>query len=107
MGYGIQFKPDIFIPRLTLSTVSELKDKIEETEEYIEDIQRRLLMWASSNPRDVIPEDWKNEPINFIRNEVSELIDFLLEESTNLHNLKTLLEYVKTEKITDLKTLQS
>ncbi len=106
MGYGIQFKPDIFLSKCTISTVEELEEKIEETKQYIEDTQSRILMWAAANPKDVVPNSWKEEPINFIRNEVRDILNFIAEESEMLTKLNILLEYVKSEKITDLKTLQ-
>jgi predicted RNase H-like nuclease (RuvC/YqgF family) len=107
MGYGIQFKPDTFLSKYTIATIEELEEKIEDSKQWIQDIESRLFMWATVNPKDVIPEEWKDEPIDFIRNSVRTLLESLSEESEKLSKLNTLLDYVKSEKITDLKTLQS
>lgn len=58
--------------------------KIYELEKYIEDDKSKILMFCSANPKDIIPEEWKDEPIVFIYNSVQELFD-------NIHTNETLL----------------
>ena len=65
MGWGTDFKTDIYLNRMIFNSKGELEDKIEELEKGITTCKEKLLMFASSTPKDIIPDDWKEES-NFL-----------------------------------------
>ena len=62
MGWGTDFKADVFLNRETYRTEYELDDKIEEIQLDIVNIRAKILMYSATNIKDIIPEDWKDEP---------------------------------------------
>lgn len=76
MGWGTDFKADIFLNRMNFENKSEVEDKIEELRKSISDAKVRIKMHASANVKDLIPEDWKDQPIDFISNELDVLFEW-------------------------------
>jgi hypothetical protein len=103
MGWGTDFTADIYLSKETYGSIYELEDKIKEDEKYLEDINAKILMYASSNPKDLVPEDWKDEPINFIHFEVKKLLDELYETDMLLCRRYLYLEYLKEHNIEFIK----
>jgi len=95
MGFGTSFKTEVYLNRLTFSHLSEVEEKVEDRRLHIEDIKRRLLMFASANVRDIIPDDWKDEPINWVNNNVDDLLSDFVTNVRELMHLEAFLEYVK------------
>lgn len=103
MGHGTSFTIDIFLRSQHFRDKSDVEDKIEETKDYIGKLKEQINMFASSNPRDVIPTDWKDEPIRWIQNQVNELLESLEEQLFELHRLDLYLEYLNENNITEIK----
>ena len=38
-------------------------------------------MFASANPKDIVPKEWEDESINYLNNNIQELV----EDFTNIH----------------------
>jgi hypothetical protein len=87
MGWGTDFKADIFLNREIYKSEYELDDQIEEIESDIVNTRAKILMYSSTNIKDIIPEDWKDEPINFIYNSVNEELNNLSEQIRHLQRL--------------------
>ena len=49
-------------------------------------------MFASSTPKDIISEEWKEEPIAFINNSVMEVLELFKENNEMLFKLYLLKE---------------
>ena len=52
----------------------------------------KLYMLAIANPKDLIPSDWTEEPVRFIKNEVDRLMESIDENLIDLYKLELLLE---------------
>jgi hypothetical protein len=97
MGWGIDFKANIFLSKMSFSNESELLELIKEKEDDIITYQKQILMYVSSNPKDIVPDDWKDEPIQFLQSEIERLFEVY---DTTLNLLKDLYyykEYLKDE----------
>lgn len=90
MSWGIDFSADIFLSHISISSEGELDDLIKEKEQDIVRYKEAILMYVSSSPREITPEDWKEESINFLQNQVNTIfVDY--DETMNL--LKDLYYY--------------
>jgi len=95
MGYGTSFKTEVYLNRQLFSHLLEVEDRVEDRRLQIEDAKRRLLMFASANVRDIVPDDWKEEPINWVNNHVVDLVADLIIDVRELVQLEAFVEYVK------------
>lgn len=84
MGWGTTINAEIYISRVQFENKLMLEDKISELEKDIEADKSKILMFCSANPKDVVPEEWKDEPIVFIYNNVQDIFD-------NIHTNEILL----------------
>ena len=83
MSWGIDFKADIFLSHISINSLAELEDLIQEKEQDVARCKEQLLMYASSSPKEITPEDWEGESINFIQNQVNMIfVDY--DETINL-----------------------
>lgn len=98
MGWGIDFKADIFLSKQSFSSIQELEHKIEETESFIESCRKELCMYAIANPKDIIPEDWKEDSIVFIKMKIDEVVDYIIENTELLSKLYLLKEVAQENK---------
>ncbi len=90
MSWGIDFKADIFLSHISINSIVELEDLIKEKEQDIARYKESILMYASSSPKEITPEDWEEESINILQNQVNMIfVDY--EETMNL--LKDLYYY--------------
>lgn len=87
MGWGTDFTTNIYLSRQIFKSSFQLEDKIKEIEKEISEIKSKILMYASSNIKDILPEEWNNEPIHFIQVNVTEDLDLLEEKIIELYNL--------------------
>lgn len=98
MGWGTDFKADIYLSRLKFENKGLVEDKIEELEGILDSIRQQILMYGSSNIKDVTPEDWKEEAIRFVHVEVSQLLAEYDENFKLLIDLKYYHEHLSEEK---------
>ena len=101
MGHGIHFNTQIFLNRIEFHSEYEIIDKKNELEESINRSKGLLKMLSSSNPRDVVPEDWKDDPLNWIATNVDDLINSIQEESILLYQLSLYLDVYNEHKNTN------
>lgn len=84
MPDGIDFKPDIFLPRAFFKTPQDLEETIETTKETMDSIILELSMYAVVSPKEITPEDWKEDSVMFIKTKIKDLIEDFLELHRNL-----------------------
>lgn len=75
MSWGTDFTTDIFLTRQSFSNLYELENKIEDNNKLISSIKSRIMMYGSSSPSELIPEDWEEDAINFIAQRIEELFE--------------------------------
>lgn len=97
MGWGIQFKSDIYLSRQEYVTKQEVQDKIDELNKDIDSYKNQIKMFASSNPKDIIPDDWKDEPIRWINNQIEELFLLIDEYTVDNYKLQLYLDYLNEQ----------
>jgi len=96
MSWGLQFKAEIFIPRVRKTDV---ENKIKENEEYIGFLEKEMLMLSISNPRDIASKE------NIESGEIVHEIHVRVEEL--FYNYKETLQetqllYIALENINDI-----
>lgn len=91
MSFGTDFTCNIFLRSVVVEREYELDEHIKEAERTLERLRQMILMFAASNPKDIAPDDWSNERINFIHSKVTET----LEEIEQYTKLLTDLNYYK------------
>ena len=89
MGWGTTFNCEIFLSKLEITSEERLKDLIKDRELTLVEIRQKLAMLVSSNPRDIVPDEWKDAPINYLWGEVENL----LTEYTIYHEELVKFEY--------------
>jgi hypothetical protein len=87
MGWGTDFNVDLFLSKEQYSNLGTLEEAIESEELFKTSLEKQILMWASSNVKDIIPKEWKDEPITFINNNVGELLQNYDETCIHIYNL--------------------
>lgn len=75
MGWGIDFNSDIFLSRQSYSSKGEVEDKINEISESIADCESKLKMYAIATPKDVVSTEDSENIVNFLNNEILELLE--------------------------------
>lgn len=98
MGWGIDFKADIFLNSISFSNDLEVDELIKETEYDINNLESRINMYAASNPKDVVPDDWKEEVVMFLHTNVTELLVELQEKAVLHYNLTLYKQYLEDKK---------
>lgn len=105
MSWGIQFTPDVFIPRISFENKEALLWEITSTKVAIDESTSKLLMLAASTPKDVIiPEEGEDCLIVRIRAEVDSTIDDLSESLLYLHSLEMFLQHLEDNPEADIKS---
>lgn len=95
MGWGIDFKADIFLNKMSIQNIFDLNDIIEEKESELEAMKIAIYMYASSDPKLLISDEWKDDPIVFIQLKVKEILNEIEELITILKNLYHYKEYLE------------
>lgn len=92
MGWGTEFKYDIYLSRRVYRAKWEVEDDVKNVEKEVERTKEQILMFCSASPNTIVSEDYKDEAVNYIHREVSELFEFYEEQLLLLQNLKCYLE---------------
>jgi hypothetical protein len=90
MAWGIDFKTTLTLTRQEYSSIDEVEMQIKEYDKEISNIEVKLKMLISSTPKDIIPDDWKEEPINWLNQYIDE--EFTCYQETLIERFK-LYEY--------------
>jgi len=88
MAWGTDFIAEVYLNKLIFNNEIEVQNKIDENINEIEDAKQRIKMLVSSNPSDVIPDEWNDSPIDWLNNSVNDLfltIIQLTEENVKLY----------------------
>lgn len=94
MGWGTTFNTEIYLNRMIFQQKWEIEEKIQQNEKYISDSITKLKMFVSANPKDIIDIEWKEEPINWLSNQVDDLIEFIEDTSYENYKLNLYLDYI-------------
>lgn len=92
MGWGTTFITDIYLSRQCFDNEYQVEDKIKKNEEAIQNLKQKLMMYTSSSPSEIIPEDW-DSAIDFLNSEVNSILEEL--EDLQIENYKLTL-YLET-----------
>ena len=95
MSWGIDFKADIFLSRISIKNMAELEELIKDKESDIARCKEQLLMYASSNPKDIIPGEWEEDSITFIQNQINYVLIDYEEAYSILKDLYYYKEYLE------------
>ena len=96
MGWGTDFKADIYLNKQLYYTMSELEEAIQEREEDIQRAREMLLMMAVARPNDLATED--QEPLYAIRNMVNDHLEMIEDSIRDLLNLKAYKQAIEEGK---------
>ena len=75
MSVGVDFTTSVFLRGITTVNKYEVEQKIEENLKIIEDSKKRLLMFVSATPKDIIDTEWKEQPIDWLVNSTNYLFE--------------------------------
>lgn len=100
MSYGTDFKADIYISRKIFTSLDEVQEYRDELEEDIINDKAKVLMYVSSTPKDIIPDDWKDEPIRWLQDQLIELLTNIEENLNLLFKIDHYIEYLEENNIT-------
>jgi hypothetical protein len=98
MSWGIEFSADIYLIREDFKSKAEVEDKIKELEQLLIANREELKMFASANPSDIIPIDWKEEPIRWISERITDLLNEIAELTIKVYQLNLYLEVLNNIK---------
>jgi len=97
MAWGIEFNADIHLSRQDYnSNIYLVKDKLDEISTDINRIKSKILMFITANIKDIVPDDWKDSPINWLGQEMNELFEYYEELSIEQFKLSLYLEHLET-----------
>jgi hypothetical protein len=100
MSSGIDFTVSVFLYGNNTMTMCEAKQKIEDNNKSIEDSEKKLLMFASATPKDIIDIEWKEQPIDWLVNSTNyyfEVIHEAIQENVLLNLYVKFLEDKENE----------
>jgi len=97
MGWGTSFKTDIYLSRQIFNSKYELEEKIEGNKQFLNNSIQKLKMFAAANPKDIVDPEWKEEPINWLSNQIDNLMESIEEMLYENHRLELYLEYINEE----------
>jgi len=105
MGWGTNFNMNLYLSHMTFDSIQDVRDKITENDNYINDAKQKIKMFASSTPSSIVPEDWKDEPINWLNAEIESLIDEMTESIKENVLLDQYFQFLENKEIdNNLKT---
>ncbi len=90
MGWGIEFKADIYISKQSFNSINDVKNKIESIKNLIEVTKKDILIIASSRPSDCVEKDEVRAPAIVSYDIVNDDLELLGELYNELFLLKLL-----------------
>lgn len=106
MGWGVTFNPQVFISREHYSSEQEIEEKITELTNDVNFRKMEIAMYMSSTPKDVIPDDWKEDGMVFLNNKLESALNDITEMEIHIFKLRLLLDHLSFHKDVQLKDLQ-
>ena len=102
MSYEQYFKTEIQL-REFYHSIYHLQDEIDDLNKMINNVEAEIKMFASSNPKDIIPDEWKEEqPIDWLNMELNNKFDSYNEFIIKKFKLELYMEYLKENNITHI-----
>ena len=105
MGWGTYFKTEVELHKEAFSCNAEVDEAIEECEIFINKMERKLLMFAAANPKDILPNE--EHPVEMLQYEIEEILEAIHDELAHLHKLELLSKYLHDNPGVDVRTLNS
>jgi len=90
MSWGTDFTYNVYISHKTFTCKEDVEQEIASVEESIRISKERILMFASSTPNAVIPQEWQEEAVRFIHTEVGDLLQEIMDDVKLLTKLEML-----------------
>jgi hypothetical protein len=91
MGWGIKLNTDIYYSKVDFKSKEDVQKRIDTIEESINSIKTRLTKYVfMTEPHKFIPEEYKDDVIGFLNEEVEDLLSTMEEliwEQTRLYIL--------------------
>ena len=63
MGWGIDFKTNIFLNKITITSKGDLLDLIKEKETDVLKLKSLIRMYVSGSPKEIAPKHWEDDVI--------------------------------------------
>lgn len=98
MSWGIDFTADIYLSKQSYRTVMEVKDRIDVLMREVQDYETTIKMYISANPKDIVAEEWKDDPIVWLKNQVDELFISIHENEVEIYKLGLYAEFLEQPK---------
>ena len=98
MSWGIDFKTNIFLNKISFNKHNELQevsDCILEHEQICKDAETLIKMYASSNVADIVPSDWEDDKIGYINFSLNPILENLEDERFILFQLRLYKQYLE------------
>jgi len=103
MGYGIQFKTNIYLSKRSFSSIYELRYAIVDVKELISNVKEEIMMYSAASIDQCFPKD--EQPVRAMQIVMSELIELLENYTLELHNLHLLEQYLEENPEVDINSL--
>lgn len=92
MSWGTDVNVDIFINRMKFNSIEEVNYAIEEAEKEIDACKAKLYMYSISSINDIVPEEWVDDKIMWIKVQIDELLEWIEENTILILKLELLKE---------------
>lgn len=92
MGWGIDFKANVYLSRQIYSNKEQVEDAITEKQKAIKHATEQLLILVAGNPKDLLQTE--GELVFEIQSMVSDLIETICEEQRNITLLNLFVDEI-------------
>lgn len=87
MVWGTDFTTSVFIARTHLENQYQIQDAIDECEKEIERATQYLAMLCSSTPKDIVSDEFKDDVVIWLQNQIEEQISSIREGAITSYQL--------------------
>jgi hypothetical protein len=98
MSWGTTFTYKHFLDRQTFENRYQLEEAIRDKQEEVDAGVQKIMILAASNPGDLIPGEWKEDPVSWLHMTVSQLLNDYTEDVLMLRELENYLEVYEEQK---------
>ena len=98
MAWGTDFKANVYLSRITFTSIYQVEDKIKELEDEINTAREILSMLAIASPNTIIEQD--EDPIYSIKNRVEDQVNIIIEAQYTLVLVSLYYDELKEGRIT-------
>lgn len=98
MAWGIDFKANVYLSRITFTSIYQVEGKIKELEDEINTAREILSMLAIASPNTIIEQD--EDPIYSIKNRVEDQVNIIIEAQYTLVLVNLYYDELKEGRIT-------